>query len=132
MARTVADDRVRGKTLRWAFTEGPTKGAIFDHTFHEDGTVEWHTAENAHAAKGAPARVKAGEGQDTERAKYAAIEVAQDVLLVSYLAASGYTLTVALNFDDGRLRGFASNEKEWYPVAGTFEALTETGAKRAA
>lgn len=34
-----------------------------------------------------------------------------------------YTLTVALNFETGRLYGFASNDKEWYPVSGTLEEV---------
>src|SRR5688500_7272888 len=101
MARTATGDRVRGKTLRWAFADGPTKGATFDHTFHDDGTVEWRSAENS--GKAPPARAKA---DDAERAKYAAVEVTKDVQLVSYLADSGYTLTVALDYDDGHLRGF--------------------------
>jgi hypothetical protein len=126
MARAT-DDRVRGKTLRWAFTAGPTKGATFDHTFHDDGTVEWHSVQDPE--KAAPARAQA---DDAERAKYAAVEVAKDVQLVSYLADSGYTLTVALNFDNGRLHGFASSQKEWYPVEGTFETLTKSTAKQAA
>jgi hypothetical protein len=40
---------------------------------------------------------------------------------VSYLAASGYTLTVVLNFRDHRMVGFASSSKDWHPVQGTFE-----------
>ncbi len=47
--------------------------------------------------------------------------MAQNVCAVSYLSGSGYTLTVVLNFDDHRLVGFASNEKQWFPVSGSFE-----------
>lgn len=127
MARTVTGERIRSKTLRWALTDGPTAGATFDHTFHGDGTVEWHSVEDP--GKATPAR---GSADDAERAKYGAVEVTKDVQLVSYLAASGYTLTVALNFDDGHLRGFVSNQKEWFPVAGTFETVTKDQAKQAA
>jgi hypothetical protein len=28
---------------------------------------------------------------------------------------------VVLNFDDHRLVGFASNDKQWFPVKGSFE-----------
>jgi hypothetical protein len=49
--------------------------------------------------------------------------VADGTFLVSYLAASGYTLTVALNFQDQQLIGFASSAKEWYPLRGTFEVM---------
>lgn len=105
---------VRGKTIRFAWTEGPTKGMTHEHVFHQDGTVEWHDAMGDEKA-----RRPAGE-----RPKYAAIRVADDVYLVSYLAASGYTLTVALNFKDRRIVGFASSAKDWHPVQGTFEIVT--------
>lgn len=35
------DDRVRGKTLRWTRTEGPTAGKSHEHVFADDGTVSW-------------------------------------------------------------------------------------------
>ena len=44
-------------------------------------------------------------------------------LAVSYLAASGYTLTVVLNFTDHRMVGFASNDKEWFVQQGSFEIV---------
>jgi hypothetical protein len=28
-----------------------------------------------------------------------------------------------MNFDTGRLYGFASNDKEWYPVSGRLEVV---------
>ena len=30
---------IRGKTIRFAWTEGPTKGKTHEHVFHQDGTV---------------------------------------------------------------------------------------------
>jgi len=120
-------DPVRGRTHRWTFSEGPTAGQTYEHTFHEDGTVSWRGIEGAGGEgkprgkpnAGQPARAK--EGKDESRAKYAALKAAEDVYAVSYLAGSGYTLTVVLSFKDHRMCGFASNEKEWYPLRGTFE-----------
>ena len=109
-------DAIRGKTLRFTWTKGPTKGSTHEHVFHEDGTVEWHASG---ARKGPETRQK-GAGA-TERPEYAAVSVAEDVYVVSYLAGSGYTLTVALNLRDHAIKGFASSSKEWYPVQGTFE-----------
>jgi hypothetical protein len=106
--------RVGGTTMRFTWTSGPTQGKAHDHGFGEDGNVEWRSA-----ATQAP-QPAAGE---SERARYAAVDVSDDVCLVSYLAKSGYTLTVALNFADSTLRGFASNEKTWTPVGGAFEVL---------
>jgi hypothetical protein len=37
---TEASERIRDATLRWTFTNGPQAGMTYEHTFHEDGTVE--------------------------------------------------------------------------------------------
>ena len=103
---------VRGKTIRLTWTEGPTKGSTHEHVFHEDGTVEWRATEKPKT-----------DDAPKERPEYGAIKVANGVVAVSYLAASGYTLTVALNFQDKKMVGFASGAKEWYPVRGTFEVV---------
>jgi hypothetical protein len=101
---------ISGKTIRFTWTDGPTQGTTHEHVFHEDGTVEWGAIEGSQ--KGEPPK---------ERPEYAAFKVADDIYAVSYLAPSGYTLTVVLNFRDHRIAGFASGAKEWYPVQGTFE-----------
>ena len=102
-------DRVRGKTIRFTWTDGPTKGETHEHVFHADGSVEYH-------------KVAAGAGKKPTREKqYAAERVSDDVYLVSYLAASGFTLTTALNFRNRTIVAFASNEKQWFPCKGTFE-----------
>lgn len=111
MTTTAQAPAIQGKTIRFIWTEGPTKGKTYEHVFHQDGTVEWHDP-------------GAAKGQSTkERPKYAALPVADEVYLVSYLAESGYTLTTALNFRNKKLIGFASGAKEWFPVQGTFEVV---------
>jgi len=102
MSQPTQADPIRGRTIRLIWTEGPTKGMTHEHVFHEDGTVEW-------GAK--------------ERVPYRALKAGDDVHLVSYLATSGYTLTVALNVRDRTMVGFASNAKEWHPLRGTFEVV---------
>ena len=109
---------VRGKTMRWEWNEGPTKGKTHEHTFHEDGTVDWRDADAARKPGGASDKTKTAE-----RVEYGAVKVSRDVVLVSYLSGSGFTLTVALNFDDHTMAGFASSAKEWYPVRGMFEVV---------
>jgi hypothetical protein len=42
---------------------------------------------------------------------------------VSYLAESGHTLTVVLDFANHRATGFASSEKTWHQLSGTFEVV---------
>ena len=103
---------IRGKTIRLTWTAGPTKGKTHEHVFHDDGTVEWRDA--ASPQKGA---------SPTEKPEYAATRVADDIYAVSYLAASGYTLTAVLNFREHKVVGFASSSKDWHPVQGTFEVV---------
>jgi molybdenum cofactor biosynthesis protein MoaF len=112
---------IRGKTIRLTWTEGPTKGATHEHVFRDDGTVEWHDA--AGPQKGRPTDKQQKGASAKEKPEYAAIRVAEDIYAVSYLAGSGYTLTVVLNFREHRIVGFASSSKDWHPVQGTFELV---------
>lgn len=120
MSEPIRDPAIRGKVIQFKWTEGPTKGTTHEHTFHEDGTVEWRDAEQAEAPRSGGGPPQRGT---PEKPVYAAIEVAEQAYLVSYLAASGYTLTVVLNFRDKQLIGFASGAKEWFPIRGTFEVI---------
>ena len=85
-----------GKTVRWTWTEGPTKGTTNEHVFNEDGTVTWSVIEGP------------SKGRSSTEKEYAVWKITDDVLAVSYLAQSGYTLTVILNFRDNTMVGFAS------------------------
>jgi hypothetical protein len=111
---------IRGKTIRFIWTEGPTKGKTHEHVFHQDGTVTWSDADSSKTAQpaggGAPAKAK-------EKPQYAATRIADEIYAVSYLASSGYTLTVVLNLGDQQLVGFVSSAKEWYPVRGTLQVV---------
>jgi hypothetical protein len=112
VARTAARDRVRGRTLRFVFLEGPTSGKAYDHSFDHDCTVTYRDAHDQADGKAAG-----------EKATYAAFRIADGVDLVSYLSPSGYTLTLSLNFDDHEMHGFASNDKQWSPVRGLLEPV---------
>lgn len=115
MADIERADAIRGKTMRWIWTEGPTRGESYEHRFSEDGTVTWRNAKVEDAGR-AGATATTGE-----RAAYAANRLTDEMCLVSYLAPSGFTLTVAVDFRDRRLVGFASSSDQWFPVRGTFE-----------
>ena len=107
-------DSLYGKTLRWTFTDGPVAGKTFEHTFNEDGTVVFRGVDENE--KGKSTRVKDS----------AVVKITNEVFAVSYLADSGYTLTVLLNLDRGEMAGFASNDKQWFQQKGTFEILKES------
>ena len=83
-------DEVRGKTIRFTWKDGPTKGKTHEHVFHDDGTVEWHSMGSSDG----------GSSGQAERVRYADEKITRVVRLVSYLSKSGYTLSVALNFED--------------------------------
>jgi MoaF N-terminal domain len=105
-------DSLQGKTLRWRFSDGPTAGMSFEHSFNDDGSVAW--------------RRVGQDGKDnpsTRVDKCAAVKVADSVFAVSYLGGSGYTLTVLLNFKNGQAIAFGSNDKEWSQQRGSFEVV---------
>lgn len=104
-----------GRTFRWAFNEGPTANKTYEHVFSPDGTVAFREV------NGAPPGASSGEKGPGSR--YASFQIAPDMHLVSYLSSHGYTLTVAMNLDNKQLHGFASNDKEWYPLKGTVEVV---------
>lgn len=113
------DPAIRGKTIQFKWTEGPTTGTTHEHVFHEDGTVEWRDAERSGPRQPGSSQTPGRE----EKPVYAATKVAEQTYVISYLAGSGYTLTVVLNFGNRQLIGFASSAKEWYPVRGSFEVV---------
>lgn len=108
---TQAPDSIRGHTIRWTWTEGPVEGVTHEHHFRDDGTVEWRVL-------GGPR-----EGHSAVEEEYAAFRVSDGVYAVSYRAASGYTLTVVLDFGTGEMVGFASGNGQWFPQRGTFELV---------
>lgn len=102
-----------GRTIRWTFSDGPTKGHTFEHTFNDDGSVVWRSVDGASSTK-------------LNREKVSGVApVGDDVAVVSYLASNGFTLTVALNFTDMQMTGFASNNEVWTMQRGHFELLPQ-------
>lgn len=105
-----------GRTFRWTFNDGPTAGKTYEHVFSPDGTVAFKEV------NGGPPQA-AASGEKGPGIKYASFQIAPNTHLVSYLSNQGYTLTVAMNLDSKQIHGFASNDKEWYPVRGTVEIV---------
>ncbi|HVD59253.1 MAG TPA: MoaF N-terminal domain-containing protein [Gemmatimonadaceae bacterium] len=104
-----------GRKFNWTFSDGPTAGKTYEHTFANDGTVVFKEAGGS-AQQG-------GSSSQMPGSKYAAFEIAPNIYLVSYLSSHGYTLTVAMNLASKQLNGFASNDKEWHPLEGTVEEV---------
>ena len=111
---TDQSDALAGRTFRWTFDGGPTAGKTYEHVFNADGTVVFKEVGGA---------AQPGAAGTAGGVKYAAFEITPQIYLVSYLSTHGYTLTVAMNRASKKLHGFASNEKEWYPLEGTVEEV---------
>jgi hypothetical protein len=92
-------DRLKGKTVRWTYDDGPLKGKAFEHQFSNDGTVSWKAVGDDKPSADASA-------------PYRSTEIDADVQVFSYLSGHGYTLTTVIDEKSGRVVSFASNEKE--------------------
>lgn len=99
-----------GKTIRWTFPDGPLP-ASFEHTFRDDGTLVWRILNGP---------MKGGSGEEK---RYASERMSDDVYVVSYLGASGHTLTVVFNVKDKRAYGIASNTTTWFALEGTLDSV---------
>jgi hypothetical protein len=110
-------DPISGQTIQWTFTDGPMAKRVFEHSFHEDGTVEFRMLDGQ------------GHGKATKVDKYEVAPIGAEVSAVSYLGPAGYTLTVVLDFQSGRLVGFASSAKELTVQHGTFTTMAASKAE---
>ena len=119
----MGSDPLRGKTIRWSYDDGPMAGKTFEHTFGNDGTVTWREKAGEDGGNKPPSngKQKTGRPATEAKAKYEVAPINEDVCAVSYLSASGFTLTSVLDFDSGTVVSFASNEKELVPQRGMFE-----------
>ena len=93
-----------GRTVRWRFDDGPTKGKTFEHTLRPDGRLTY----------GEPGHGKA-------HARYELETIRPGVVALSYLGGAGYTLTSVLDLAAGTVVAFASNERELVVQHGRFE-----------
>jgi hypothetical protein len=100
-----------GETIRWKFVDGPTAGATFEHTLNADGSIVWRAVDGAF------------KGASRQEKHYGAVKIDEQTWAVSYLAGSGHTLTVVLNFANHQAAGFASNDKTWHQLSGTFDVM---------
>lgn len=107
----MAGNPITGHTVRWKFNDGPMAGKSFDHTFSRNGNVAFREV-------GSDPNTKAGNAE-----RYEVASLGQDVHAVSYLASSGYTLTVVLDYKSLKLVAFASNGNSLTMQQGTFEPL---------
>jgi hypothetical protein len=121
----MASDPIHGKTIRWRYDDGPMAGKTIEHVFGKDGTVTWSEISGdpeKKTTKPSTDGQRKAERRPTEaKVKYEVAPVNDEVCVVSYLAASGYTLTSVLDFASGTVVSFASNEKELVQQRGMFE-----------
>jgi len=102
-------DSLTGRTIEWTCDDGPMAGVKIEHTFDADGSVTWRIADGP------------DKGASRKEKSYGAVKVNDKTWVLSYLAASGHTLTVVLNLDDRRAIAFGSNETSWELMHAGFE-----------
>ena len=112
MTRNERIDSLRGRTVRWTFTDGPAAGVTYEHMFETDGSISFRAADAAQS------------GGFTRARDGTVARIDDGTFVVSYLSESGFTLTVVLNTRDHTMIGFASNNESWFQQQGTFEVVT--------
>ena len=112
----MGSDPVRGKTARWSYDTGAMAGKTYEHTFGTDGTVHW-----SEVGQKAPAASSSSGPTDDSTAPYKVERINNEAYVVSYLAASGYTLTTIVDEKAGTIVSVASNEKQLSTHRGTLE-----------
>jgi hypothetical protein len=123
MPTDLLSPEVRGKTMRWSFTGGPTAGKTYEHAFANDGTVTFREVGGEKKADSTADKKPDAKAPAKGPPKYSAVEIADGMELVSYMSNEGFTLTVVLNSNDHGLNGIASGNGQWHPVSGTFEVV---------
>jgi len=103
---------LRGKTVRWTFEDGPLEGKTFEHSFADDGTVNWCSVSGGSC------------GQPHIEKQASTVALTDDVALLSYRSSQGNTLTVALNFNDMKLVAYGSNGEMWSEQRGRFKLVS--------
>lgn len=103
------DHVIPGHTFEWHWEQGAFKGAAYQVTFLKDGQLHWQGIAGGVIGK-----------QDREK-QYQSAVIANDILMISWLEKSGYTVTIILNFSNGTCQGIVSNNSEWYPLSGKFK-----------
>jgi hypothetical protein len=118
-------DLVRGKTIRFTFIDGPMAKKTAEHVFDEGGLVTYRIlgADREGAAKQATPGAGKHAHDEKPGTKYEVAAIRDDVVAVSYLGASGYTLTTVLDFKTSELAAFSSNETMLLVQHGTFEVV---------
>lgn len=95
-----------GKTITLEWTEGDN--SIYEVVLLDDTKVHWKALEGYE------------KGDEATEKEYSLKKVSENIYLLSWLEAVGYTITVTLNFNENTVVGIISNEKEWYPKIGIF------------
>lgn len=103
-----------GRTIQWTFDDGPTAGTTYEHTFNEDGSVEFcAVGEDESGQPGEVVRVD----------ECAVTPIAPGIFAISYLSPGGYCLTAILNCEDNVVTAFASSKGSWDQQSGSFEII---------
>ncbi|MGH7293827.1 MAG: hypothetical protein ACRELB_02785 [Polyangiaceae bacterium] len=126
----MSTDRIRGKTIRFIFEDGPMAKKAFDHIFAPDGAVSFGMVDATRRPRGGTEE-SPGHTSVTPKTRYESVTLRDDLAAVSYLSAAGYTLTTVLDFKTHELVAFSSNEKSLGVQHGKFEVITSSAQSSA-
>ena len=100
------------KSATYTWYEGAFKGGQYKLTLMEDA-VRWVGLEGGE---------KGQSGTETQTQTHH-VNLAPGPYLISWLESVGYAVTVIFDPNNNQVTGVVSNEKGFYPLAGTLDAL---------
>ena len=96
-------DPIRGRTIRFTFSDGPMAKKTFEHVFDTRGTVTFRKIGDG--ASPSPGKNANGDEVKASGPTYEIAMVREDVGAVSYLGNGGYTLTTPTRLQEQEARG---------------------------
>src|SRR5579864_5634251 len=112
---------VRGKTMQWTWTEGPTHGATHEHVFHDDGTVEWRAVGGAAQQQNRAPKASGAKGTSQVRC-HGRPQTGLSLCPISRRSRDIRSPSFSIS-TTRKWSGSPLGARDWYPVQGTFRVI---------
>lgn len=102
----------QGTVLKYVWTEGAFKDGEYRVDLLEGGKLRWEGLAGAE------------KGDSAVEESYYTAQLAENVILLSWLEGIGYTVSLMIDVKTKEVTGIASNNEEHYPLKGSLLELS--------